>query len=56
MKIRKVETNLKLGTGDPWAGHESAKESEFSLRRFDIVLSAENFGADPPIGSSKYLI
>ena len=44
-------TNLNEGIGEPWAGHDRARPVETFLTKFDIVLSAENLGAEPPIGS-----
>ena len=46
-------TNLKLGMGDPWAGHFRVK---IWLCFLDILVksvSDENFGAEPPMGSNK---
>ena len=48
-----VSTNLYAGTGEPWAGQKRAIVLEYFLIKLEIVLSAENFGADPPMGSNK---
>ena len=43
---------LKDGTGAPWAGHKSANILfSFLTKRLNLV-SEENFGAAPPIGSA----
>ena len=44
-----------MGTGDPWAGHVSSRGSLTPLRRDVILVSCENFGEDPLIGSRKSL-
>ena len=45
---------LNLGIGDAWAGHCKEIDKLCSLVIPVIVsVAKENFGADPPIGSSK---
>ena len=45
--------NLKLGMGDPWAGHESSNGLPESASRAETVLFRVNLGEDPPTGSVK---
>ena len=45
--------NLKLGMGDPWAGHESSNGLPESASRAEMVLFRVNLGEDPPTGSVK---
>ena len=45
-------TYLKLGLGDPWAGHNMVAELRASLWT-EVSLSSEgNLGEDPPTGST----
>ena len=44
-------SNLYEGTGEPWAGQDKLKEKSDFLKKVELFESAENFGADPPIGS-----
>ena len=46
-----LTTDLKEGTGDPWAGHDKLRELRELLFRLDRVDVLDIFGADPPIGS-----
>ena len=49
-------TDLKEGTGDPWAGQERLKGSVADFSRVELLDSAENFGADPPTGSAREIL
>ena len=49
-------TDLKEGTGDPWAGQERLKGSVAAFSRVELLDSPENFGADPPTGSARELL
>ena len=47
---------LNDGSGDPIAGHNKLKErSDFSVK-VKVSDFCENFGFDPPIGSTKVII
>ena len=52
-ELELVSTDLYAGTGEPWAGQKRAIVLEYFLIKLEIVLSAENFGPDPPMGSNK---
>ena len=46
-------TNLKVGIGDPWAGHFKVKVFDWILVILVRSVSIANLGADPPIGSKN---
>ena len=53
LACNKEERDLYDGTGEPCAGHVKLNESNRSRVRLVILVSSENLGLDPPIGSKK---
>ena len=51
--IKIAETNLKEGSGAPWAGQSSEICWPEPLVNVELSDSWENFGLVPPIGSKK---
>ena len=48
-----ASTNLKFGTGCPWAGQFKLRAKLFWLNTINPLVLELNFGREPPIGSSK---
>ena len=46
-----LKTNLNAGTGNPWAGQLRLSGEEASLTKMRPLVSRENFGLAPPMGS-----
>ena len=46
-------TNLNVGTGDPWAGQDRLRLSDCEWEYRDKSVVRENWGLDPPIGSTS---
>ena len=44
---------LKAGTGEPWAGQSNANCVKAFLSIWLNLMSVENLGEDPPIGSKQ---
>ena len=47
-------TNLNAGKGYACAGHVSVTDTPECLSRWILLISIENFGFAPPIGSKKH--
>ena len=47
-------TNLKAGTGKPWAGQDKLKASAEGFSIEELLSPALNIGADPPMGSEAF--
>ena len=45
--------HLNAGTGEPWAGQESVCGWNSMTIKLDRTEEPENFGDDPPTGSSR---
>lgn len=45
--------HLKVGIGEPCAGHASPRLLPVARTKLVILVSRENFGAEPLIGSTK---
>lgn len=52
-QVVRLQANLNAGTGDPCAGQPRLKGLLSSRSTADSLVSTENLGADPPIGSTK---
>ena len=44
---------LKLGTGDPWAGHDKLRDSVFLASNPSTLATTDILGWELPIGSGK---
>ena len=49
----KIKGNLNEGIGEPCAGHDNPRALPSSRSKVVIFDSTENFGAEPPIGSTN---
>ena len=47
---------LKEGTGEPWAGQSRLRGKDDFLNQVELLDPAENFGADPLMGSKIFVI